>query len=344
MGEMLLSLIKVGSVQQNKIAQGSTINTKTSSIIRRIQRFFEQQSLDSHRAIACIFSLFTWEEKITLTMDRTNWKFGKIDINFLVIGGIYGNYSIPLCWVLLPHRGNSQTAQRIDLLERLLLVIPLNRIKTLLADREFVGEDWFFYLKEKNLPFCIRLKENMLVNDVRRGGKIKLKNLFNYLSLGQSRELYQAIAGVQLRIFGTRIIGGELLILAVYGDDDLLDAFNLYAKRWTIETMFKSFKSAGFNFEDTHQQNLERLYKMMILLAISYSWAIRIGEIKNEIKPIKIKSNQRPEFSVFSYGFRAIQTILLKGTILQKKLLSLIANITINKPFLSELANVAVVY
>jgi hypothetical protein len=288
--------------------------------------------------------LFNWEEKITLTLDRTNWKFGKIDINFLVISGIYNNHSIPLCWMLLPHRGNSHTNQRIDLIERLLFIVPLSRIKTLLADREFIGEDWFLYLKEKGISFCIRVRENILVHDVRRGGTIQLKKLLKYLAIGQTRELYQKISEIPLRIFGTRILGGELLILAVFGDDDLFDAFNLYARRWTIETMFKSFKSAGFNFEATHQQNLERLYKIMILLAISYTWAIKIGEIKNEIQPIKIKTTQKSEFSIFSYGFRAIQTILLKGVSLQKKLICLLTKITLNTPFSDDLAKVTVVY
>ena len=38
--EIILSLIKIGNVQQQKIAQGTTIKTKTNSITRRIQRFF----------------------------------------------------------------------------------------------------------------------------------------------------------------------------------------------------------------------------------------------------------------------------------------------------------------
>lgn len=341
---MILSIIKVGSVQQQKIAQGTNILTKTSSITRRIQRFFALQFLCPQSASKLIFSLFEWDEKITFTLDRTNWKFGKIDINFLVICGIYGNFSIPLCWILLPHRGNSQTKQRINLIEMLLVIVPIKRIRFLLADREFIGTEWFLYLKANNIPFCIRLKENTLVNDTRQGGKIKLKKLFQSLSFKQFREVEQIVSGVALRIFGTRATTGELLILAVFGDDNLLDAFELYSKRWTIESMFKSFKTAGFNFEDTHQQNLERLYKMMIMLAIAYAWAIKIGEIKNSIKPIKIKIHQRQEFSLFSYGFRTIQTILLKGVKLQDQLIQLIECITLNKPFSARLANVTVVY
>lgn len=292
-----------------------------------------------------IFSLFDWPEKIILTLDRTNWKFGKIDINFLVICAIYKDYSIPICWILLSHRGNSHTKQRINLMEMLSIIVPLNRIKVLLADREFIGTEWFKYLFTNNVPFCIRIKENMLVNKKNCDEKIKLKKLFQGLEFAQTREIQQVISGFPLRILATRIETGELLILATYGIDDEVNIFDLYSLRWSIETMFKSLKSSGFNFENTHQQNLERLYKMMILLTIAYAWSIKIGEIKHGIKPIKIKINGRLEFSWFSYGFRAIQTILLKGnTKILHKLFHLLENITLNQDTSSDLIRITVVY
>lgn len=121
--------------------------------------------------------------------------------------------------------------------------------------------------------------------------KLKYKSCF-ILLIGQSRELHQKISGIYLRIFSTRIDTGELLILAVSGDNNSFaayEAFELYRKRWSIETMFKAFKSSGFNFEDTHLSNLERLHKMMVLLTIAFSWAIRIGEIKIIFNLLKLK-------------------------------------------------------
>jgi hypothetical protein len=342
---MILSIIKVESIKQPKIAQGIESKAKTNSTIRRIQRFFKEQFLCPQAASRFVFNLFDWGKLIVLTLDRTNWKFGKCDINFLVICGVYKGYSIPLCWIMLPHKGNSSTEVRINLLEMLSIIMPLSRIKFLLADREFIGYDWFQYLEKSGIPFCIRLKENALVMDTKRGGLIKFKNLFHNVSITQHRELYQRISGAFLRIFVTRTATGELLILAISGDDNIFDAFELYRDRWSIETMFKSFKSSGFNFEDTHQVNLERLSKIMILLTIAYSWSVKIGEIKNNIVPIKIKKHARQEFSLFAYGLRAIQTILLKGTKkLHKKLMLLLEKITLNKDFSLSLSKATVVY
>jgi hypothetical protein len=41
-------------------------------------------------------------------MDRTNWKFGKVNINYLVLGVAYKGMAIPLFWDLLDKKGNSK--------------------------------------------------------------------------------------------------------------------------------------------------------------------------------------------------------------------------------------------
>jgi len=45
-------------------------------------------------------------------------------------------------------------------------------------------------------------------------------------------------------------------------------------------------KGRGFHFEDTHITERERIKKLMVLLAIAFSWAHRTGEWRNEQSPI----------------------------------------------------------
>jgi hypothetical protein len=53
-------------------------------------------------------------------MDRTNWKFGQININLLILGIAYKGIAFPVLWLFLPKQGNSNRAERIELIERFL--------------------------------------------------------------------------------------------------------------------------------------------------------------------------------------------------------------------------------
>ena len=49
-------------------------------------------------------------------------------------------------WSHMGHGGNSSTEQRIELMKRYIDEFGVESIQSLLADREFVGDDWFTYL------------------------------------------------------------------------------------------------------------------------------------------------------------------------------------------------------
>ncbi|OLV15334.1 Mobile element protein [Deinococcus marmoris] len=66
--------------------------------------------------------------------------------------------------MLLPHGGNSNTATRIALIKSVLPLLDGKKL-SLLADREFIGQDWFQTLKRFRIAPCIRLKA-----DTRVGG------------------------------------------------------------------------------------------------------------------------------------------------------------------------------
>jgi len=59
-----------------------------------------------------------------------------------------------------------------------------------------------------------------------------------------------------------------------------------YKWRWEIETLFKTLKSQGFDFEATHLTGLDRIERLLALLAIVFCWAHLLGEWLHEQKPI----------------------------------------------------------
>jgi hypothetical protein len=84
-----------------------------------------------------------------------------------------------------------------------------------------------------------------------------------------------------------------------------------YAKRWGIETLFGIFKSRGFNLEDTHLTDSERLSRLFALLTIALCWAYRTGQWLSEPKPISLKKHGRKAKSIFRYSFDYLRHLLL---------------------------------
>ena len=92
----------------------------------------------------------------------------------------------------------------------------------------------------------------------------------------------------------------------------LLDDLGLIAAlRWEIETLFAAMKTRGFNLEDTHMTNHERVSKLVAVLAIAFCWAHKIGDWLHKTKPIRLKSHERRAKSIFRYGFDQIRRYLL---------------------------------
>ena len=89
--------------------------------------------------------------------------------------------------------------------------------------------------------------------------------------------------------------------------------------------MFKAFKTTGFNLEDTHLTDYERLDKLLMLTALAFIWAYKVGIYRhNEIQNIKIKKHGRLAKSLFSYGLEWLAKILLNSSIRDLKKLTMV--------------------
>ncbi|MDM1398921.1 hypothetical protein HX049_17415 [Myroides odoratimimus] len=73
---------------------------------KSIQRFISSADLKLEWISQLIFALIPTEESYVLVMDHTNWKFGKQDINILMLGISYKNMCFPILFKMLDKRGN----------------------------------------------------------------------------------------------------------------------------------------------------------------------------------------------------------------------------------------------
>ena len=308
--QMLVALLVTRTVNLNKIACAISNDTDQTSRYRRLQRFFAEFTIDFDVIAEFIFKLFfisggTW----CLTMDRTNWQWGKSNINILTLAIAFKGIAIPIYWELLDKKGNSDTQERIALMQKFINQFGKDCIAGFLADREFIGGDWFKWLSNEQISFIIRIKKNLLTTDS-RGRIVSVKVLFRGLKPTEERSLYgkRNIMGQEVFIAGLKLPDGDLLIVAT--DKSPALAIKTYAFRWEIKTLFSCLKGRGFNFEDTHIVNQERIKKLFVLLAIAFCWAHKTGEWRHELRPIKIKKHGRPAISLFRYGLDYIIDML----------------------------------
>ena len=102
----------------------------------------------------------------TLSMDRTNWKYGKRHLNILTVGVVVNKVAILIAWIVLPQktkRGNSNTKQRIKIFKKVLQIAGPEDIFVLTMDREFGGKEWLKWLDQKGVGFVVRIKKNIIV-------------------------------------------------------------------------------------------------------------------------------------------------------------------------------------
>jgi hypothetical protein len=312
---MLIGLLKLRSINLTELATGFPGGALKESRYRRIQRFIGEHFLNFDTVAQFIMQLFGFlETDYDLALDRTNWKWGEKNINILMLAVVYKGVAIPLYWLLLDKKGNSNTRERIALMKRFIRQFGKHHIRSLLADREFIGEDWLKWLKQEGIGFVIRIKKDARIPNS-RGEMRQAKNLFRFLKPGEKRVIQgkRSMTGVEVYLTGLRLTDGELLIVATDKSGD--DAIETYAARWQIETLFACLKGRGFKLEDTHVTNRLRIKRLLVVAVIAFCWAHRTGEWQNDkVKPIKVKKHHRLAKSIFRVGLDFIRDTLLNVT------------------------------
>lgn len=314
----ICALCKVQAVGFEKLATAFDSSASTSSSLRRIQRFIAAYLLDTDVVARLIFSMLPHKPPYRLAMDRTSWKFGQTNINVLVLAVVYQGVAFPLIFTMLPKGGNSNTAERIELIERFTRLFGAEAMDCLTADREFVGESWISYLNEHGIRYAIRIRENFWVWQPHSGRWAKASWLFSGLPLNGCRVNHR-IAYLNNQLCYLSASKGkdkdgrpELQIIISFNKPE--DALDIYKERWQIETAFRALKTSGFNIEDTHLSEIERIEKLFALVTVAFAWAYLVGDYLHKyVKPIQVKRHGNKAKSIFKYGLTYIASVLLNA-------------------------------
>jgi hypothetical protein len=314
----ITALCKVKTINYDRLASGFDTKVDKNSSYRRIQRFMKEFDFSMKIVSSLIFRLLPEKTALVLVLDRTNWKFGTKNINILMLGVSYKNVAFPLMFKMLDKQGNSATQERIDLIKLYLEWFGRESIDCLLADREFVGDNWLSFLNENKIRYYIRIRNNFKIYSYQKQEEIKAFWLFNNLRLGDFYNYPKIVKlhGQRCYLSGCKTIDrdGKMEFLIIVSFNKPEQATVYYKQRWQIETLFRGLKSSGFNIEDTHVTDLKRLEKLFLLTIIAFVWCYKIGDFLDQsIKKITIKKHGRRAISVFKYGLDFVSKSLFTG-------------------------------
>lgn len=276
--------------------------TKPASYYTYLVRFFGKEEAEQLAPCLLSLTLYFLKSKFRvkhLVLDGTSWELGGKYYHFLTLCILYQGVSIPIWWKDLEHKGISSQAERADFLEKALERYDLKGM-ILLADREYIGEEWFTLLRKKGIHFIIRLKKELYRSYVDEQ-LVPFEDTTRCYDKHQ-RKRYSCLQRLanQPRYKNTGVakyirINGETYLYVMYknpnpnADKDDKTLFFLsslnkkqkviknYPLRWTIECCFKHLKSNGFNLETINVRGKDKENLMFTILVFLYTFSIVQG-------------------------------------------------------------------
>jgi hypothetical protein len=306
--DFCLAMLSAQTVNLVEISRHSDKNNKIeqSSVYRTMQRLLEKNIIDEHVIVKIIVAqCLQFGEKITLIMDRTNWKKGTKENNFLVLSAsLNGRVSVPLYWINLGYKGNSNKNHRMELVNKFVEQFGVDVIESLLADREFEGDIWWKSLTKMGIHFIIRVKKGRycycekLENE--KEERCQLVSLFARIKKGKVERKIVKIEGEKYVVEGKKTgkKGEEEFVIVLSNDVREKDLLVGYRQRWQIESMFKHLKTQGFNWEELNVRNEKREWNMINFMVLLYDAITLVGMAEENEKVEKGKQRRASLFKV----------------------------------------------
>lgn len=327
--KLVFAMISLQTIVLTKLALkiGGT-RAKVDSRYKQISRFLGCDNLDWTGWIPMIIKLCGVKGKLTLLMDRTDWKFGSKHFNLLVYSILTERGSIPIAVKDLDQRGNSSSKARIDLLKQIGEQIGWARIEWLIADREFIGKEWWQYLRRRRIHICIRIKESTRIGTLTRVVRLKQIQHIKDLDIDQSITLpgKQEVYGQKVIVIAMKILNdkGKPEYVIIASTKSGQQALERYRKRWNIESMFKHHKTDGFNLEDTHLKSTQKIEVLFRIMGLAYLLTIQAGAMVEELLPVKMLKHGYRSKSLFKKGLELIIQVIDDAKISLNRLLTVI--------------------
>jgi hypothetical protein len=238
-------------------------------------------------------------------------------LHVLVLAADVKGVAVPVYFRIYTHKGVLSEKERISFIRKSLAVIDLKR-KLLIADREFIGKEWFGFLSKNQIDFVIRLRKGIYQQWVDAEGKSLEEKQYEKL---QKRALKKGYAHTEFtlqkqpyRLEVYRNENQNEKEPLVYLLTNRLNAKRIgkqYRKRWKIEYCFKHLKTNGFNLEQVAFQDTNKIRLLISFVIVAYILALEQGILQEKHNPVRhiryISGKKYRSVSIFRDGLQKLK-------------------------------------
>ena len=316
-----LGILRSKSLQVGQILTALPLAGTRDTLKKRVQRFLRNPSVEVELyyeplARRILQRLAGGGARIHLTIDRTEWG----DFNILYIGVGWRGRALPLVWEILGP-GASSFAEQKELLAVVAKWLPRRADVLLLGDREFgtgVLAQWALH---QGWGVCLRLRAHEYVC---QAGGLYFEML--PLVLPGERRFWSRVAftqkhavpGLNLAMYWAPTAAEPWYLITT--EPTCKRACASYQKRFRIEEMFKDFKNngRGFGLELTGVRHADRLERLLLALALVYTWLLLWGAYVIASGQQKLVDNvRRPTLSLLQTGLRFVMQLWHRGRLVR---------------------------
>jgi len=312
-----LGVLRSKSLQVGQILTALPLAGTRDTLKKRVQRFLKNPSVTVELyyeplARRILQRLAGGGARIHLTVDRTEW--GAFNLLYICVG--WRGRALPLLWGRLGP-GASSFAEQQELLAVVAKWLPRRADVLLLGDREFGTGVLAQWALRQGWGVCLRLRAHEYVG---RAGALYFEQL--PLVLPGERRFWphvaftqkHAVSGLNLAMYWAPTAAEPWYLITTEPTCKLACAS--YAKRFRIEEMFKDFKNngRGFGLELTGVRHADRLERLLLALALVYTWLLLWGAHVITTGQQKFVDNVRnPTLSLFQTGLRFVLRLWQRG-------------------------------
>jgi len=300
------------SVYLSVIAGHLPIRAKKLSIAKRLERLMDNEAIDVeawyHPWASWLLQSASSGGDLHLVIDTTKVSAYRRQI---MIAVAYQRRTLPIIWDWVDYpRGHCSAQHQLDLLKRLLQLIPHGVEVSLVGDSEFGTMSVLEWLEQQGWRYAMRQKGRTLFQPVgevnwRRIDSIALTRgqclWFGHVLLTQSHQYQTHLVMYWKRgekdpwYLATNCLAG-------------LPAIRLYNRRMWIEEMFGDMKGHGFQLELSRLRTSQRLSRLTLAVCILYVWLVSTGEfVLHHGYNHEVDRTDRQDLSIFRLGWDWLQ-------------------------------------